>query len=233
MGEAATFMSRVSWILVPAVLFLAGVPVFAQEHSHADHSFVDVERYAARFESPERAAWQKPDEVVAALGVKPGMTVADIGAGTGYFARRFARAVEPTGTVFAVDLEPSMLVYLRNRAEKDGQINLIPVLASNDDPRLPDGSADLIFICDTWHHIHERVNYASRLQSDLTAGGRVVIVDFLPGELPVGPPPEAKLSAEQVQAEFSQAGYGLVAALDTLPYQYVLVFELPPAGSKR
>jgi ubiquinone/menaquinone biosynthesis C-methylase UbiE len=219
-------MSRVNSILVLAVLTLAGVPHFAQDRSHADHSFADVEHYAARFESPERAAWQKPDEVVAALGVKPGMTMADIGAGTGYFARRFAQAIGPTGSVFAVDLEPNMLVYMRHRAEQDGQANLIPVLASQDDPRLPDGATELIFVCDTWHHISDRVNYARRLQQDLSPGGRVVIVDFLPGELPVGPPPEAKLSAEQVKAEFAQAGYQLAASLDFLDYQYVLIFKV-------
>jgi ubiquinone/menaquinone biosynthesis C-methylase UbiE len=226
-------VKRYGWIAI-LVLGFGVSPAFAQDREHADHSFADVERYAARFESPERAAWQKPDEVVAALGVKAGMTVADIGAGTGYFSRRFAQVVGPAGSVFAVDLEPNMLVYLRQRAEQDGQANLIPVLASQDDPRLPDGSVDLIFICDTWHHIRDRVNYARRLQQDLAPGGRVVIVDFLPGELPVGPPPEAKLSADQVKAEFAQAGYRLAGSPDLLPYQYVLIFELArttPAGN--
>jgi len=196
---------------------------------HRDHSFANADRYEALFESPERARWQKPDELIEALGVKPGMVVADIGAGTGYFAARFARAVAPLGTVFASDIEPNMIVFLRDRADQEALPNLIPVLASSDDPRLPDGQADLIFICNTWHHLLDRVSYARRLQAELAPGGRVVIVDFLEGELPVGPPPAHKLSAAQVRAKFEQAGYRLAGSPDLLPYQYVLVFEVPAA----
>lgn len=193
---------------------------------HRDHSFADTDRYEAMFESPERARWQKPDELIAALGVKPGAVVADIGAGTGYFAARFARVVAPRGSVFASDIEPNMVVFLRDRADQEALPNLIPILASSADPRLPDGQSDLIFICNTWHHLTDRVSYARRLQTDLAPGGRVVIVDFLEGELPVGPPPAQKLNAAQVRAEFEQAGYRLAASPDLLPYQYVLVFEV-------
>ena len=217
------------------LLFLGAAPLAAQhqhEHKppaeqgkHADHSFADVDRYRSIFESSERDAWQKPDELIRALGIQPGMMVADIGAGTGYFSRRFAVTVGREGVVFASDLEPNMVVELRNRADKDGLVNLIPILSSADDPRLPDGFSDIIFICDTWHHISNRVEYARRLKNDLTPGGRVVIVDFHKRELPIGPPPEAKLSEEEVLNEFKQAGYRLVASLDVLPYQYVLLLE--------
>ena len=155
----------------------------------------------------------------------PEEVIADIGAGTGYFARRFAVAVGRDGTVFASDLEPKMVVELRDRADKDGLPQLVPILSSADNPRLPDGASDIIFICDTWHHISDRVEYARRLKSDLAPGGRVVIVDFRKGALPVGPPPQHKLTEEQVQKEFNEAGYRLVASPDVLPYQYVLIFE--------
>jgi ubiquinone/menaquinone biosynthesis C-methylase UbiE len=157
--------------------------------------------------------------------VSPGNVVADIGAGTGYFAARYARAVGPAGTVFASDIEPNMVVFLRERAQRQELANLVPILASADDPRLPDRLSDLIFICNIWHHISDRVNYARRLKSDLAPDGRVVIVDFLPGDLPVGPPPNEKLSADQVASEFEQAGYRLAGSLDLLPYQYVLIFK--------
>lgn len=207
----------------------------------ADHSFADAEAWAERFESAERDAWQMPDRVVAALGLEPGDNVADIGSGTGYFTRRFAAAIAPEGTAYASDVEPAMAAYVRRRADEDGQRNLVPVLASYDDPRLPDGSVDLVFICNTWHHIQDRVEYARRLAGDLASGGRVAIVDFLPGELPVGPGPEEKLSAEQVTEEFRQAGFRPMPTHDFLPYQYVLVFEAPsprldselPAGRRR
>ncbi len=198
-------------------------------HREADptkQSFADVERFRALFESSERDGWQKPFEVIRALGVRPGATVADIGAGTGYFARRWAVAVGREGTVFAADFEPNMVVELRASAERDGLANLIPVLASADDPRLPDGTTDLIFICNTWHHIADRVAYARRLKRDLAPGGRVAIVDFYKRALPVGPPSPHKLTAAEVQTEFEAAGYRLAKRIDeVLPYQYVLVFE--------
>lgn len=226
-------MKRVQSFVLAIVLVVAGVLGAWQgqrdsdkQRSAAQHSFADVERYRAIFESSERDAWQKPEELIAALGVKPGMVIADIGAGTGYFARRFAVRVGPAGTVFASDLEPNMVVEMRDRADRDGQANLIPVLASTDDPRLPDRLSDVIFICDTWHHLADRVEYARRLQDDLAPGGRVVIVDFFKRELPVGPPPPHKLAAEDVKAEFEEAGYRLAASLDLLPYQYVFIFEL-------
>jgi ubiquinone/menaquinone biosynthesis C-methylase UbiE len=207
-------------------------------HEHAlthegpvEHSFADAEAWAERFESADRDEWQLPDRVVAALGLEPGMSVADIGSGTGYFARRFAEAVGPSGTVWAADVEPGMAVYVRRRADEDGQRNLVPVLASYDDPRLPDGGVDLVFICNTWHHIADRVDYARRLAGDLAPGGRVAIVDFLPGELPVGPRPEHKLSAEEVTAELVEAGYRLVDSADFLPYQYLLVFAPPESAA--
>jgi ubiquinone/menaquinone biosynthesis C-methylase UbiE len=223
-------------------LLLGSVPgaTWAQqqgEHAHhqqgATHSFSDVERYAQMFESPERNRWQKPDEIIGALQLKPGAVVADVGAGTGYFSVRFARAVGPQGTVLASDLEPAMVTYLRNRADRESLANLVPVLASADNPRLPDRLSDVIFFCDTWHHISDRVAYARRLQRDLRAGGRIVIVDFRPGELPMGPPPSMKLAAPEVVAEFEQAGYRLAESLDLLPYQYILIFKVSTGSEKK
>ena len=214
------------------LLFLAGAVAAQHQHEHkppesgkGEHSFTDVDRYRAIFESSERDAWQKPDELIRALGIQRGMMIADIGAGTGYFARRFAVAVGREGTVFASDLEPKMVVELRDRADKDGLPQLVPILSSADNPRLPDGSSDIIFICDTWHHISDRVEYARRLKNDLAPGGRVVIVDFHKRELPIGPPPQMKLAEEEVEREFNEAGFRLLGTLDLLPYQYVLLFE--------
>ncbi len=221
---------QVQFVLL-AVLVSLGAAAAQHEHKPPepgkapDHSFTDIDRYRAIFESSERDAWQKPNELIGALGIQRGMMIADIGAGTGYFARRFAVAVGRDGTVFASDLEPKMVVELRDRADKDGLPQLVPILSSADNPRLPDGASDLIFICDTWHHISDRVEYARRLKNDLAPGGRVVIVDFRQGELPVGPPPQHKLTEEEVQKEFNEAGYRLVASPDVLPYQYVLIFE--------
>src|SRR5262249_11599845 len=111
------------------------------------------------FERPERASWQKPDEVVQALGVKNGDVVADIGAGTGYFTRRFAKAVEPDGKVYAVDVAADVLDYLKERADQEGLRNIVTIVSRDDDPMLPQGAVDLAFFCDTTHHIAGRVNF--------------------------------------------------------------------------
>jgi len=190
------------------------------------HSFADVERWRTVFDDPKRDAWQRPDEVVRALALWPGACVADLGAGTGYFEHHLARAVGKTGTVLAVDTEPNLVIYLRARAEKEGTRNVVPILASPDDPRLPTGVVDVILIVDTYHHLDDRLAYLRRLRTALRPGGRVVVVDWQKWELPVGPPPDHKLAREQVIDEMRTAGWALGdERADLLPYQYFLVFR--------
>src|SRR5207302_226040 len=142
--------------------------------------------YFAELESPDRARWQQPERVVETLRLRPGMTVADLGAGTGYFARRFAAAVGPTGKVLALDTEPEMLEELRRRAPDATTIETRRV--EPDDPRLAPASVDLIFICNTGHHLHERVRYYGKLRRALRRGGRLVLVDFYKRALRGGRP---------------------------------------------
>jgi ubiquinone/menaquinone biosynthesis C-methylase UbiE len=201
----------------------------AQVHTQHDatvhHSFGDVSHWTAVFDDPSRDAWQKPQAVVQALAIVPGMCVADLGAGTGYFSRYLSTAVGETGTVLAVDTEPNLVVHLRRRAEQEHTANVVPILASPDNPRLPAGAVDLVLIVDTVHHIDDRINYFRRLQRFLKPAGRVAVIDFKKEEIPVGPPLEHKLAPEQVVEEFQAAGYELVAQPDVLPYQYFLVFR--------
>ncbi|MCK6554854.1 methyltransferase domain-containing protein [Candidatus Binatia bacterium] len=228
-------------ILLAACLILrAAHPAFAgpatptsghhhRDHATVRHSFDDVRHWQSVFDDPARDAWQKPGELVGALQIRPGMTVADIGAGTGYFSRYLATAVGDAGTVFAVDPEPRLVAHLRERAEQEGTGQVIPVLGSPDNPRLPAGAVDLVLIVNTLHHIDGRTDYFRRLQRALKPGGRIAVVDFKKEPLPVGPPPEHKLAPEQAIDEFSRAGYQLVDRPELLPYQYVLVFA--PTGS--
>lgn len=176
------------------------------------------------FDDPERDAWQKPRELVKALALAPGQVVADIGAGTGYFAPHLAAAVGERGSVLAVDIEPNLVAHLRDRAEKEATPRVIPILASADNPRLPRGTVDLVLIVDTYHHIDDRQRYFSELHRNLTASGRVAIVDFKEGELPVGPPPEHKLAKAKVVEEMAGVGYVLANDFDFLPHQYFLIF---------
>jgi ubiquinone/menaquinone biosynthesis C-methylase UbiE len=176
------------------------------------------------FDDPARDGWQKPREVVAALGLGPGMTVADLGAGTGYFARALSAAVGARGSVLAADTEPGLVEHLRKRAEQEGLANLVPILSSADNPRLPAGGVDVVLIVDTYHHLDDRVAYMRRLAGVLKPSGRIAVVDWQKRELPVGPGLAHKLAREQVIDEMERAGYRLGAEPDLLPYQYFLLF---------
>lgn len=174
--------------------------------------------YAKVLEDPSRDEWQKPHDVVMALDLKSTDTIADIGSGTGYFARRFAMHA---GKVYAVDIDEKLLEIARGA----GLPNLETVLAAPDDPHLPSGKIDTIFFCDVLHHIDNRPAYYAKLAMALKTGGRVVVIDFYKKDLPVGPPPAMKLSAEEIILEFRNAGFALAKRLDILPYQYYLFFE--------
>jgi len=197
------------------------------DHGHGDdgatvtHRFEDAEAWAARFEDPERDAWQQPERVLELLALPADGKLVDIGSATGYFPVRFAQAM-PQGVVYGVDVEPTLVNYLNLRAQREGLSNLVSLVCAYDDPRIPE-PVDVIFVCDTYHHIDDRVRYFSALIPLLRPGGRLVIVDFKPGELPVGPKPGHKLAPDKVQAELAEAGYAL-ASQDELPYQYLLVF---------
>jgi ubiquinone/menaquinone biosynthesis C-methylase UbiE len=201
---------------------------------HAGHalSAEDVHRlhqdpaaYIAALEDPERDKWQRPDRVIRALGIGEGQSVADVGAGSGYFALRLARQVGPKGRVRAVDISQDMLRHLEARARKAGLDNIQTIHAKPDDPMLAPSSVDLVFICDTWHHIEDRTRYLATLRPALRPGARVAVVDFHDRELPVGPPRSMKLSRETVVSEFASAGFRLAEEYSFLPYQYFLVFE--------
>ena len=195
------------------------------DRATASHSFADVDYWSKIFDDPAREAWQRPQQLVAVLGLRPGQTVADLGAGTGYFSRHLAAAVGPQGTVLAVEVEPTLIAHLRERAAHEGNANVVAVLAAADDPRLPAGGVDLILIVDTYHHLDHRARYLPALRRALRRGGRVAVVDWKPGELPQGPPPEHKIARQQVIDELRAAGFALAQDLDLLPYQYVLVFD--------
>jgi arsenite methyltransferase len=226
--------------VAPAVLRLAAIclavasvapaalaQVAPTEHeAHRLHG--DPAAYIEALDDPARDVWQKPHEVISALGLRPGDRVADIGAGSGYFALRFAHHVGEAGHVYAVDISRSMIDHLTARAAGAGLGHLSPVLAAPDDPKLPEGTLDTIFICNTWHHIEHRAAYLDTLRRALRPGGRVVVVDFHKEDVPVGPPPSMKLAREEVVAEATAAGYTLAKEHEFLPYQYFLEFRPKP-----
>jgi cyclopropane fatty-acyl-phospholipid synthase-like methyltransferase len=208
-------------ILFVSVLFGAGHAVAQAPHTH-QHSFSDAEKWAKVFDDPERDRWQKPHEVIMALQLAPDAIVADIGAGTGYFAARLAH-MNPGGRVYAVDLEPDMVKHLAERARREGLKNLVAVQAKPDSAEFP-GKADWILLVDTYHHISDRTAYFKRLRSSLKPGGQIAIIDFTE-DSPIGPPKGDRISAGKVAEEMKAAGYAQVARHGFLPYQYFIVFR--------
>jgi len=190
------------------------------------HRFEHADRWAEELDGPKRDAWQKPDAVVAAMDLAPGMAVADIGAGTGYFESHLSGAVGPSGRVFALDVEPDMVAHLRDRSAREHLENVEARQVAPDDPGLTADSIDRILIVDTWHHIGSRKAYASRLAEALKSGGEVFVVDFR-HDATRGPPPEHRIAPEEVMAELGAAGLEARVVDVGLPEQYVVV------GAKR
>ena len=214
--------------LSAAVLTLAlgcAGPVPGQAHAQSphthQHSFSGAERWAEVFDDPSRDAWQKPHQVIEALALKTDAAVADIGAGTGYFAMRVAHFV-PQGRVYAVDIEPDMVTYLAERAKREGLDNVTAIAGGPDDARLP-GKVDLVLMVDTYHHIEQREAYFRKLAQSLKAGGRVAIIDFN-AKSKIGPPRAQRIASKRVVAEMTKAGYRLQREHPFLPNQYFLVF---------
>ena len=183
--------------------------------------FDDADKWAKEFDNPERDAWQKPEEIVDALHLKRISSVADIGAGTGYFSVRIAKRI-PEGKIFAADVEPDMVRYLGERARREHLSNLVPVQASPDAANLPE-SVDVVLVVDTYHHIGNRIQYFAKLKSSLRPRGRLVIVDFK-ADSPSGPPVQYRISPERVAEELNAAGYSLLETRQFLPRQYYVVF---------
>ncbi len=194
---------------------IAAAMLGACGHQHASRTAEDWQRI---LENPGRDEWQRPQEVVKALGFARTETAADIGAGSGYFTRRIAPNVQ---TVYAVDVDPKLV----DMAVKSSGANARGIVAATDDPKLPAAGIDTVFICDVLHHINNRPAYYAKLRAGLKPGGRIVIVDFHKRQETSGPPLAMRLADTEVIGEFERAGMKLSRRWDFLPRQYVLEFR--------
>ena len=207
----------------------------AHAHAHAHDHFdrhrnpVEFGRYLEKLEGPDREAWQKPDRLIAAFGLRPGDVACDVGAGPGYLALRMARAVGTGGEVYAIDVEPRMVEALRRRAREAGMKNIRAILAMPGRGALPPRRCHLILIVNTFHHFPDGAAYLRGLASRLVPGGRIVVVDFHRRELPVGPPIEHKVSRADFLAVAREAGLERIRERRFLPYQYFV--ELAPVSA--
>jgi ubiquinone/menaquinone biosynthesis C-methylase UbiE len=178
-------------------------------------------------EGPDRDAWQKPEQIMDALAIADGSTVADLGAGGGWFTIRLARRVGPNGLVYAEDVQPRMIESISRRVQREGLRNVKTITGTAGDPGLPEGRVDAVLIVDTYHEIedpHDRVSLLSHVARALSPNGRVGIVDYTKEGFGPGPDMDRRVDPEQVISEAAAVGLRLLKRETFLRYQYLLVF---------
>ena len=174
-------------------------------------------------ERPERESEEAPERAIEALDLRPGMIVADIGAGSGFYTIRMARRVGETGRVYATDIQPGMLDILRRRVAAEKLDNVVPTLGAADDPRLPAGAIDLALMVDVYHELSSPQTFVRRLKEALKPGGRLVLVEFRKEDPRVPILEVHKMSVAEVRQELEADGYRLDRVIDVLPWQHILV----------
>jgi predicted methyltransferase len=176
-------------------------------------------------EAPDRAKWQKPEQIMDALGVAEGSTVADIGAGAGWFTIQLARRVGPNGTVYAQDVQRQMLEAIRRRVAREGLQNVETRLGTGITPNLPQRALDAVLVVDVYSEVDDdRVTFLRNLAAALKPGGRLGIVNYKPGSGGPGPGPDEGVRVDSASVERDALVAGLrTLARQTLPYQYLLV----------
>lgn len=228
-------------LIIVGVTALSLAPLFdgvlcvalAQTQGESSHHRrpADIQQYLEHLDRAERDTDQQPERVIEALGLQPGLSVADIGAGSGYFTRRFVQAVTEKGKVYAVDVEPDMLQYAKASITRMPIPSTVEfILAQPDNPQLPPQSVDLIFLCNVYHHLHDRPAYFSNIRSALKPGGRIAIIDFYhdarSGD--VGFPRKHLVPRDTVIEEMAKPGFQLAREHTFLARQYFLEFSPTP-----
>jgi ubiquinone/menaquinone biosynthesis C-methylase UbiE len=210
---------KTSW----AVVALLAVATSASSQSQS-HGRLFPPSDLGLLEAPDRDRWQRPDQVMGAMGIADASVVADIGAGSGWFTIRLARRVGPQGLVYAEDVQPEMINAITRRVQREGLNNVRAVRGVNSDPKLPAGSLDAVLVVDAYHEVEDRVTMLANLARAIKPQGRIGVVDFkLDGTGP-GPSIEERVSPDVVVKDAAKAGLRLVRQEPFLPYQYFLIF---------
>lgn len=176
-------------------------------------------------ERAEREREEEPEKALDTIGLRLGMTVADIGAGTGYFSLRMARRVGPAGQVYATDIQPGMLSRLEQRIKRDGVHNIVPVLGTETDPKLPRGACDLALMVDVYHEFAYPREMLAAIGAALKPDGRLVLLEYRKEDPDVPIREEHKMSVATVRQELEAEGFVFDKLIDTLPRQHILVFR--------
>lgn len=186
---------------------------------------------AVWLERPQRSTEERPDLLLGQLTLRPGETVADIGAGTGYLSRSLAQRVGPAGRILAVDIQPEMLALLTRTSRRLGITNIIPVLGTTTDPRLPATAVDLALLVDVYHEFDSPYEMMEGICRAVKPGGRVVFVEYR-GEDPAVPIKLLhKMTEAQVKREMSVQPLDWVQTIEVLPRQHIIVFRKRSPGS--
>ena len=176
-------------------------------------------------ERPDRDEKEQPYKVLEVMKLKNGDVVADIGVGTGYYARKIAKQVAPKGWVYGVDIQPQMLEYFNQYCEKEKITNITPVLSIFDDPRLPKASIDWIILADVYHEFEDPEIMLKKMHEALKPGGKVCLLEYrLKGDTAKHIKLDHRMSIEQVKSEWIPAGYELIKLHDFLPSQHLFIF---------
>ena len=212
-----------------ALVIAAGVLVEAQRrHPVSGRIFAPVMGVggAGWLERPERENEEAPSKALDALDLKPGMVVADIGAGSGYYASRIARRVGPSGRVYATDIQPGMIEILDRRIASEGLTNITTILGGMDDPRLPPQSIDLAIMVDVYHELQQPQIFLQRLKAAFKPDGRLVLLEFRKEDPKVPILEVHKMSVAEVKQELEAEGFVLDKVIDVLPWQHIIVLKV-------
>ena len=216
------------------VLALPTAPVAAQQGAKPEinRPYVvdtDVARWNRSFSNERREVYTKRDAIVAATGAKPGMTVADIGAGTGLFTLLFADAVKPGGSVVAVDISPAFVEYIQETAKKRRMRNVTAIVGNGTEVGLPDESVDLVYLSDVYHHFEQPAETLASIRKALKPGGRMVVIDYerIPGVTPQARIDHVRLDKATAIREIGAAGFKLLEDKKLLRDNYFVVFQRP------
>jgi ubiquinone/menaquinone biosynthesis C-methylase UbiE len=185
---------------------------------------------AGWLDRPEREAEEAPDQALDSLGIRAGMTVADVGAGTGYMALRMARRVGPTGKVYANDLQPEMLQKLRARSQREKLANVETVQGTEADPRLPPNTMDLVLLVDVYHEFSEPQAMLAKIRESLKPDGRLVLLEYRKEDPAIPIRIEHKMSVPEVKTEVEAEGFKLDRVIEKLPRQHIIVFRKAAGG---
>ncbi|HJU45093.1 MAG TPA: class I SAM-dependent methyltransferase [Vicinamibacterales bacterium] len=214
-------------ISVVAVLALSVTLTAQRRHPVSGRVFAPVMGVAGAgwLERAEREEEEAPSKAIEALDFKAGMVVADIGAGSGYYASRIAKKVGPAGRVYATDIQPGMIAILERRVKAEGLTNVTPVLGTMDDPALPPQSIDLAIMVDVYHELQQPQIFLQRLKTAFKPGGRLVLLEFRKEDPKIPIIEVHKMSVAEVKMELEAEGYVLDRVIDTLPWQHIIVLR--------